>query len=214
MNAPIEWVVLDLGETLVDETRAWTRWAEYLRIPTLTFFACLGAVIAERRPHTDVFELLLPSFDLPTEIAKKEAMGLGWSITADDLYDDATPTLQQLRADGLKVAVMANQPSSVESFLSTLPIDLYATSASWGVSKPDAEFFARVAREVGAAAHAIAYVGDRVDNDVIPAKDYGMTAIHLRRGPWGVIQAQWPEAARADACIDTLSDLPYALAAY
>jgi phosphoglycolate phosphatase-like HAD superfamily hydrolase len=34
-----------------------------------------------------------------------------------------------------------------------------------------------------------------------------MTAIHLRRGPWGVIQAEWPEAAQADARIESLLEL-------
>lgn len=168
-------------------------------------------MIADRRQHTRAFELLRPGFDLQEESARKESMGLGWSITAEDLYADALPTLHRLRDDGYKVAVMANQPSTVEAFLITLPIDLYATSASWGVAKPDPEFFARVLRELDASPQSIAYVGDRVDNDVIPAKDCGMTAIHLRRGAWGVIQAQWPEARRADAQIHQLTELPHAL---
>jgi len=56
-DAAQRWVVFDLGETLVDETENWGRWADYLAVPRLTFFAALGAVIAARRPHTDVFEL-------------------------------------------------------------------------------------------------------------------------------------------------------------
>jgi FMN phosphatase YigB (HAD superfamily) len=35
---------------------------------------------------------------------------------------------------------------------------------------------------------AVAYVGDRIDNDVRPAAAAGMRAVWLRRGPWGVIQ--------------------------
>ncbi len=207
----IEWVVLDLGETLIDETREWGRWADYLEVPRLTFFALIGAVIAQRRPHTDAFEILRPGFDLREEIARKTAMGLGWTATTEDLYPDTIPTLIQLRAAGYKIAVMANQPSSVEAFMATLPIDLYATSASWGISKPDSAFFARVAQEIGASPAAIVYVGDRIDNDIIPAKAAMMRAVHLRRGPWGVIQAEWPEATRADAGIGSLSDLPAAL---
>jgi hypothetical protein len=38
-----------------------------------------------------------------------------------------------------------------------------------------------------------------------------MTAIHLKRGPWGFIQARWPEARQADLNIEQLSDLPDAL---
>jgi hypothetical protein len=40
-----------------------------------------------------------------------------------------------------------------------------------------------------------------------------MAAIHLRRGPWGVIHAGLPEIHRASAVIDSLGDLPDALAA-
>jgi len=59
-DAAQRWVVFDLGETLVDETENWGGWADYLAVPRLTFFAALGAVIAARRPHTDVFELFRP----------------------------------------------------------------------------------------------------------------------------------------------------------
>ena len=41
---PIRWVFFDVGETLVDETRAWTSWAAWLGVPALTFFGVLGAV--------------------------------------------------------------------------------------------------------------------------------------------------------------------------
>jgi len=207
----ITWVVFDLGETLVDETRPWTAWAEYFDVPPLTFFACLGAVIADRRPHTDVFEYFPPGFDPAVDTPLKEARFGPWSASPEDLYADAVPTLTQLRASGYKVAVMANQPPSVEPFLASLPVDAWATSSSWGVAKPDPAFFSRMAQELHAEPSQIAYVGDRVDNDVLPAKSAGMLAIHLRRGPWGLIHATWPEAALADVHLDGLTDLPAAL---
>ena len=57
----------------------------------------------------------------------------------------------------------------------------------------------------------IAYVGDRVDNDVVPAAAAGMLAVFLRRGPWGYIQADRPEAALARIKINSLAELPEAL---
>ncbi len=39
------WVCLDVGETLIDETRVWSLWADELGVPRLTFLAALGAVI-------------------------------------------------------------------------------------------------------------------------------------------------------------------------
>lgn len=107
-----------------------------------------------------------------------------------------------IRAAGYRLAVMANQPAEAMTFLQTLPVDRFATSAGWGVAKPDPAFFARVAAELGAAPGNIAYVGDRVDNDVLPARRAGMLAVHLRRGPWGVLHADWPEAAQAPQADD------------
>ena len=77
--------------------------------------------------------------------------------------------------------------------------DFVATSSDWGVAKPDPAFFARLVAELGLDAGSIAYVGDRVDYDIVPAAAAGLFAVHLRRGPWGIIQAAWPEAAVASA---------------
>ncbi len=99
------WVVFDLGETLVSETESWGRWADYLAVPRLTFFAALGAVIAARRPHTDVFHLFRPGFRLEQEAPRKAAAGLPWSLSEDDLYPDALPALRDLRAAGYRLAM-------------------------------------------------------------------------------------------------------------
>ena len=211
MTVAPRWVVFDLGETLVDETRVWGGWADHLGVPHLTFFAALGAVIAQRRPHTDVFAQFRPDFDMDVEVAAKAAAGRPWHVDSADLYPDALPVLHGLRSRGYRVAVMANQPAQVAGFLATLPVDAVATSAEWGVSKPDPAFFARVADTLGAAPANIAYVGDRLDNDVLPARAAGMLAVHLRRGPWGVVHADWPEAAQADLRLDGLGALPDAL---
>jgi HAD superfamily hydrolase (TIGR01509 family) len=196
----VDWVVLDLGETLVDETRAWAAHADRLGVPHLTFMGVLGGVIALRQDHREVFTHFPSSDDLPA-----------WSAGPEDLYDDALPTLAELRARGYRLAVMGNQPLDVLPLLASLPVDRVAASAEWGVHKPDPAFFTRVAQEVGAPPERIAYVGDRVDNDVIPAKQAGMVAVHLRRGPWGYLHATWPEAAQADLRLTTLAELPSAL---
>ena len=41
----IRCVVFDVGETLVDETRHWGDWADWLRAPRFTFSAAFGAVV-------------------------------------------------------------------------------------------------------------------------------------------------------------------------
>jgi FMN phosphatase YigB (HAD superfamily) len=75
------------------------------------------------------------------------------------------------------------------------------------VQKPSPEFFARLAEDVGRPNAEIAYVGDRVDNDVEPALAAGMVAVHVRRGPWGHLQEPPPRAIR----IRSLDELPEAL---
>ena len=65
----------------------------------------------------------------------------------------------------------------------------------------------------GSRPSEIAYVGDRVDNDVRPAAAAGMVAIFIRRGPWGWIQAGRSDPPEAAATIESLSELPGVLAA-
>ena len=173
-------------------------------MPRLTFFAVLGAVIAAGRPHTEAFEYFRPGFRFEHE---RLLRATPWHVGPEDLYPDALPTLRQLRAEGYRLAVMANQPAEVSPFLATLPVDLRATSAEWGLSKPDLRFFQRLLATVGAEPGRVAYVGDRVDNDVVPAAAAGMVAVHLRRGPWGVLQAGWPGAHVAALQINGLDSL-------
>jgi hypothetical protein len=58
MAAGGRWVCLDVGETLIDETRVWSIWADLLGIPRLTFMAAFGAVVARDGEHSQVFPLV------------------------------------------------------------------------------------------------------------------------------------------------------------
>ena len=209
-------VFFDVGETLVSEDRIWRQWAEWYGVPVLTFFGVLGAVIERRGHHLDVFAAFDPDFDLDRVQAERREAGVAYDIGTDDLYPDAVPCLQALKAAGYLVGVAGNQPPEVSERLfgaSGVELDVVASSSGWAVEKPDPAFFARLAAEARLAPAEIAYVGDRVDNDVLPARAAGMTAVFLRRGPWGYVHAGWPEAAQADLRIDSLAELPDALAA-
>lgn len=203
-------VFFDVGETLIDETRLWGEWADWLSVPRLTFFAALGAVIARGEDHGRVFEIFHPGFDLESERARRNAEGHADVLRQDDLYPDALACLWTLRDRGYRLGIAANQAAGVCETLRTwgLPVDVIATSARWGVEKPSAAFFARVIDVAEASPTEIAYVGDRVDNDVAPAAAAGIRAVFVRRGPWGYLQADWPDADLAALRIDTLADLP------
>jgi HAD superfamily hydrolase (TIGR01549 family) len=198
----VEAVVFDIGETLVDESRVFGLLAERAGRAPATFFAALGALIERRENHRSVFEVL--------DVESVDAV----PYERDDLYDDVAECLRGLHDAGYRVGLAGNQPARTESFLHDcgLDADFVAASETWGVHKPAAAFFTRVADECGCPSERIAYVGDRVDNDVVPAADAGMVAVFLRRGPWGWLQWEWPEAARARIRIDSLLELPDALA--
>jgi HAD superfamily hydrolase (TIGR01549 family) len=202
-------VVFDVGETLVNEERSWSEWADWIGVSRPVFFAALGATIAMRQDHPRVFEVLAPGFNLAQEQQAKAAAGHGWRIMAGDFYPDTAPCLHQLRSSGYRVAIAANQPVEIEEVINelNLPVDFVATSGGWGVAKPSAEFFRRIVEKTGVPAAKIAYVGDRLNNDVLPAADAGMGSVFIRRGPWGVIHATWPEVSVADLRIDSLGEL-------
>ena len=209
----IKAVFFDIGETLIDETYAWGTWADWLQVPRLTFFAVLGQVIERREHHSRVFELVAPGVDIAAEEGRKRAAGLAGEYRRDDLYPDALPCLQDLHRSGRLIGLAGNQPVRTEQVLRDLsvPAHIIVSSERWGVEKPSARFFDLVVQHARCPPEQIAYVGDRVDNDVAPAADAGMRAVFLRRGPWGLAQARWPEATRASAVIDTLAALGPAL---
>lgn len=205
-------VVFDVGETLVDETRIFSRWADRLGVPRGTFLGLIGACAATDRPLEHAFELVRPGLDVHAEIARwaaDEPGSLRENFDADDLYDDVRPALAALRDAGYAVVVAGNQPPQARAALEAmeLPVDSIRTSDEWGVQKPDPRFFARVSDLTGAPPSDIAYVGDRLDNDVLPAADAGMRPVLIRRGPWGYLHATRPEAARVDV-VDSLTALP------
>ncbi len=79
-----EGVVFDLGETLVNETRAWEGWALWIGVSPLTLFAALGYAITCRQHHRRAFELIRPGFDFAAARTARDAAGQPWSF--DSVY--------------------------------------------------------------------------------------------------------------------------------
>ncbi len=215
--ARIAAVAFDVGETLIDESRIWTRWAERIGVTPLTMLGVIGAMAAVDRPHLDAFRVLRPGLDVEAEVARWRADdpdGLRENFDGDDLYDDVRPCFAGLRAAGRRVVIAGNQPPQALAALEAMDLDVDAIliSAHLGVEKPADEFFAAVTTVAGCAPAELAYVGDRLDNDVLPARRAGMRTVLLRRGPWGYLHAERPDAALADVVTDSLLDLPARLA--
>jgi HAD superfamily hydrolase (TIGR01509 family) len=183
-------VVFDVGETLFDETGIWERAADAAGVPRFTLMGILGGLAARGEPHTKAWELL--------GVGRPASM-----FEPLDLYPDALPCIADLRSRGLLVGAVGNTPREVENMLRD-QVDLIGSSSRWGVEKPAPEFFARIVEESGSPAEEIAYVGDRVDNDIEPALAAGMVAVHVRRGPWGYLHDP-PSAALRIHSLDELA---------
>jgi HAD superfamily hydrolase (TIGR01509 family) len=183
-------VVFDVGETLFDETGIWERAADAAGVPRFTLMGILGGLAARSERHTRAWELL--GLERPASM-----------FVPTDLYPDALPCIADLRSRGLLVGAVGNTPREVENMLRD-QVDLTGSSSRWGVEKPAPEFFARIVEESGSPAEEIAYVGDRVDNDIVPALAAGMVAVHVRRGPWGYLHDP-PSAALRIHSLDELA---------
>ncbi|WES62999.1 HAD family hydrolase [Microbacter sp. GSS18] len=198
----IRGVVFDVGETLVDESRSWIVQARRAGVTPFALMGTLGALIERDEDHRQVWDLL--------GVAPPDAP----PIDDVDLYPDAVDCVRAVAAHGLRVGMAGNQPAGVDVQLRAAGIeaDFIASSAAWGVAKPSAAFFQRTTAAAGLDAAEILYVGDRLDNDVLPARAAGLRTAFLRRGPWGHIHARRPDVAAADIRLDSLEDLTRALA--
>jgi FMN phosphatase YigB (HAD superfamily) len=192
-------VFFDVGETLVNEARWWAELAARVGVEAHVIWAAVGAVVDRGERHSRAWELL----------GVERPGGVGFE--AADLYADAEPCLRRLRDGGWFVGLAGNIGRPLEPFIERfgLEVDFAAASHTLGAEKPSPVFFERLLEAVDAEPGEVAYVGDRVDNDVVPAAAAGMVAVHIRRGPWGYLQRGAEQAALQ---IRSLDELPVAFA--
>jgi HAD superfamily hydrolase (TIGR01549 family) len=102
------------------------------------------------------------------------------------LRPDIDRLLRRLRGRGLKLGIVANQPPSARERLARAGVgdlfDYQGLSAVTGWRKPDPRAFLAATDALGVPPVACIMVGDRIDNDIVPAKALGMAAILFRGG--------------------------------
>jgi HAD superfamily hydrolase (TIGR01662 family) len=204
-------IVFDIGEVLVDETRVWSVWADLLGVSPFTLAAVLGAAIAQGEDHRLAFPHVAPNVEWQDFEDEHERRFGG--IQDRDLYTDVRPCLQELRELGFTVIVAGNQPTrrTAQLLALDLPHDQLVTSEELGAEKPDPAFFAEVLRRSESSDPSeLLYVGDRVDNDILPAAQAGWRTCWLRRGPWGHLQ-DLPDDLEPDLVLEGLGELPLLL---
>lgn len=188
--------LLDVGSCLMDESArlgaalAWL--AERLRaLGRPRDLARLDLAYREacRRPDPGQPSLLvqmLGNLGIPGDEARVMRQEVPWDAVPLSPYPDALATLRALRAAGFLVGVLANQPASTQEDLEragvTALCDGVWLSGAVGLSKPDPAFFEVALRRWGLPPGRVAYVGDRPDDDVAPARALGMTTLRVRTG--------------------------------
>ena len=190
-------IFFDLGQTLIDE---WDyiayfdqKFLELLngfgaRIDQRNYRAVRNSIIRDRKiGHGSVKELVIEVCKLlsPPGYEKVIASRLESQIRQGrrDLFkffDDAKPTLQAL-SKYYEMGIIANQSEDILELLERSGFDRFfkvkAISSSVKLKKPDPKIFELALREAGQNAEDCIMVGDRLDTDICPANNMGMTTI-------------------------------------
>ena len=196
------WIFFDVGSTLVDETEAYNHRArEMIENTDITF-----SVFDEKR-----IELAKQGFDGNSEAIKYFGLKkLPWHSEDEIPFEDVLDTLETLKERGYKLGIIANQSLGTAQRLENWGLLKYfnvvATSAEIGIAKPDKLIFERAIELAGCQLQNAVMVGDRLDNDIIPAKALGMKTVWIRKG-LSIYQNIDLGKNIADWVIDTLSDL-------
>lgn len=198
-----DWIFFDVGSTLMDETRCYqARYAAIARAAgvtaeTVEAFAAMRFACGEKGDALAAkhFGVAMPR----------------WQSEEERLFPQVKTTLETLKSRGYRLGVIANQAAGTEKRLEKWGIrayfDVIIASAEEGVSKPDAQIFHRALRAAECSAAQAVMVGDRIDNDIVPAKRLGMQTVRILQGPRKRI---FPASAAetADWTITDIGELP------
>ena len=177
-QSKIKWIFFDVGSTLVDETQAYEH-----RIRDM---------IADTDITLDEYDtvrisLARQGFDGNSEAIKHFGLTkTPWHSEDEVLYSDVEPTLEFLSAKGYKLGIIANQNPGTANRLESWGVrqyfDVIVSSAEVGYAKPDIKIFEIALEAAGCTADNSIMVGDRLDNDIIPAKTIGMKTVWIKNG--------------------------------
>jgi HAD superfamily hydrolase (TIGR01549 family) len=98
-----------------------------------------------------------------------------------ELYEDALPVLEELRAQGLKLGLVSNTGRNLDEFVAhhRLDVDAAIGSGAFGRTKPHPTIFRAVLERLGVEPAQAAMVGDSPEDDVEGARAAGIGAAFL-----------------------------------
>lgn len=131
-----------------------------------------------------------------------------------ELRDGIAGVLAWLYDRGLRLGLAANQPASAIARLDEAGIGGYfdhrEVTGVHGFHKPDVRVFLRACEDLDVAPTECIMVGDRIDNDIAPARMLGMRAVLFRTGRHIEQQPRTPDKM-PDAEVRDASELRAAL---
>lgn len=175
------WIFFDIGSTLVDESECYrARYAETVK----------GTDITYEKFENKVIEFSKQNKKGDHEAAKHFNLRLSeWRKDLEMLYPDTKDVLKSLLKMGYCLGIIANQSLGSEKRLEEWGIRKYFSviiaSAEEGVAKPDKEIFLRALKKANCDPQNAFMVGDRLDNDIVPANKIGMKTIWIKQGLGG-----------------------------
>lgn len=198
----IKWVFFDIGSTLVDETAAYDhRVWDMISGTNITFEEFDDARIAFAKQGLDGNSAAIKYFGLTKT---------PWHSEDEVPYSDVHSTLAALVDKGYKLGIIANQNFGTAERLEAWGLrkffEVIAASAEIGYAKPDKEIFEKAFVLAMCCAEESVMVGDRLDNDIVPAKALAMKTVWIKNS-----LAQYQDAALgegfADYQVNKLSEL-------
>ena len=198
----VKWIFFDVGSTLMDETEAYDhRVREMIAGTDITFSAFDSKRI----------ELAKQGFDGNSEAINHFGLEkTPWHWEDEKPFEDAAETLEALKKRGYHLGIIANQVQGTAQRLDDWGLlkycDVVAASAELGVAKPDPLIFEKALELAGCQPCDSVMVGDRLDNDIRPAKALEMQTVWIRKG-LSQYQPIHLGGNVADWVIDNLSDL-------
>ncbi len=201
MLKEINWLFFDVGSTIVDEHLAYEhRLREIANLANVTY--------------SSVYETAMTFYKQNKKGDLETAKSLGinlpkWHKEDEILYSDATKCLEIL-SSRYKIGIIANQSLGTKERLKQHGIfqyiDLVIASAEEGVAKPDKQIFEIALDRSNCKPNNAVMIGDRIDNDIVPAKLMGMHTIWIKQGfgqYWDIKQ----EDEKADCIVHSLMEI-------
>jgi len=203
----VKYIFFDVGYTLVDESVVWeqrcnaqslTDEAKALGFtPQMIYNEIVQATVAFKPQYRTVMNKYGFTQQAP------------YCYELEKLYGDTEHVLQKL-SEKYTLGIIANQADGLSERLKAWGIDGYFSTviSSWDYTfmKPDIRLFQAAVSQSGCRADETVMVGDRLDNDVYPAKSIGMGTVWIKQG-FGGMQSPKTEEYEPDVEINSLSEL-------